>query len=245
MSKAPNFPFYVRDWMCSRKVLKMSGSGVKAYIYLLCEAWLQIPRATLPNDDKELASMARLSIEAWIDVKVQVLECFKIGECKEHLGRFFNELQLEISRKYENNQRFNNKNAKRTRIKREVNATLDNDNEDENERENEVGITKEPIKQQVLELRESVFVESLKPFIQYPEDMRTEFVRYWSEPNKSKTKMRFELQPTWDLSRRLVTWASRAKINTTKKYGRQEPTNEVLLKNAETFIKNLEDIKND
>lgn len=41
----------------------------------------------------------------------------------------------------------------------------------------------------------------------YPESMLEDFWRYWSEPNKSGTKMKFELQPTWDLARRLSTWA--------------------------------------
>lgn len=41
----------------------------------------------------------------------------------------------------------------------------------------------------------------------YPQPLLEEFVSYWTEPNRSKTKMRFELQKTWDLSRRLSTWA--------------------------------------
>ncbi len=32
------------------------------------------------------------------------------------------------------------------------------------------------------------------------------FIAYWTEPNKSKTKMRFELERTWDTKRRLQTW---------------------------------------
>ena len=37
-------------------------------------------------------------------------------------------------------------------------------------------------------------------------DIIYEFVSYWTEPNKSKTKMRFELEKTWDTKRRLQTW---------------------------------------
>ena len=33
-----------------------------------------------------------------------------------------------------------------------------------------------------------------------------EFVLYWSELNRSKTKMRFELEKTWDLNARLKRW---------------------------------------
>jgi hypothetical protein len=32
------------------------------------------------------------------------------------------------------------------------------------------------------------------------------FVSYWTEPNKSKTKIRWELERTWDIKRRLGTW---------------------------------------
>lgn len=39
--------------------------------------------------------------------------------------------------------------------------------------------------------------------------MLTAFVNYWGEENRSGTKMRFELQPTWKLAGRLATWASR------------------------------------
>lgn len=58
-----------------------------------------------------------------------------------------------------------------------------------------------------IHLREEDFKNSLKPFT-YPEKMKTEFFEYWSEPNKSGTKMRFELERTWHLSRRLARWAN-------------------------------------
>jgi uncharacterized protein YdaU (DUF1376 family) len=93
----------------------MSGEAVKAYMYLLSESWLQTPRATLPNNDNELASMARLSYDAWMGIKSEVLKAFAVGVCKEHKGLLYNEKLLECSRKSESNQRFNNENAKRTR----------------------------------------------------------------------------------------------------------------------------------
>lgn len=37
------------------------------------------------------------------------------------------------------------------------------------------------------------------------------FHNYWTEPNKSRTKMRFEMEKTWDLNRRLDTWVKRSK----------------------------------
>ena len=62
----------------------------------------------------------------------------------------------------------------------------------------------------LLEARKEDFYNSLIPFVtQYGKDMVRAFFDYWSEPNKSNSKMRFELERTWDLARRLGTWASR------------------------------------
>jgi len=127
--KSPYFPFFLRDWLCSRRVLSMSGAAVKAYLYLLCESWLQEPRATLPNDRDELASMSRLDRDSFANLSAEIMVHFKMGECEVHKGRLYNELLLEISSKWEKNQRHNNKNAKRTRNKRAVNARLDNEND--------------------------------------------------------------------------------------------------------------------
>ena len=41
--------------------------------------------------------------------------------------------------------------------------------------------------------------------------MLNNFYSYWTEMNKSKTKMLFELKPTFEVSKRLATWASRDK----------------------------------
>lgn len=61
-----------------------------------------------------------------------------------------------------------------------------------------------------LDGRKEDFYKSLIPYVtQYGKEMVRAFFDYWSEPNKSRTKMRFELERTWDVSRRLSTWASR------------------------------------
>ena len=51
------------------------------------------------------------------------------------------------------------------------------------------------------------FEIDMQSFInQYDENLLKEFFDYWTEPNKSNTKMKFELQQTFDISRRLKTW---------------------------------------
>lgn len=61
--------------------------------------------------------------------------------------------------------------------------------------------------------RKEKFYASLIPFVdKYGKDMIREFFDYWSEMNRSKSKMRFEQQSTWELALRLKTWADREKI---------------------------------
>ena len=64
--------------------------------------------------------------------------------------------------------------------------------------------------------REKVFEQSLVPFVIsrggiYQPAMIRAFFNYWTERNKSGTKMRFELERTWETSKRLATWAGNEK----------------------------------
>lgn len=62
-------------------------------------------------------------------------------------------------------------------------------------------------KQQNMAKNKKAFQDDLSKFLdRYSADMLDDFFSYWTEPNKSQTKMRFEQQPTWDLSRRLSRW---------------------------------------
>lgn len=56
--------------------------------------------------------------------------------------------------------------------------------------------------------RKLKFSQSLIPFLdKYGKETIREFCDYWTEPNKSKTKFKMELQKTWDLEKRLERWA--------------------------------------
>lgn len=60
--------------------------------------------------------------------------------------------------------------------------------------------------------RKKVFHDSLVPYMAtYGREMIRDFYAYWAELNRSGTKMRYELQPTWELGLRLSTWARREK----------------------------------
>ena len=60
--------------------------------------------------------------------------------------------------------------------------------------------------------RKERFYNTLIPYLpKYGSVMLRAFFDYWSEMNVSKTKMRFEQQPTWEVGKRLATWAKKDK----------------------------------
>lgn len=50
----------------------------------------------------------------------------------------------------------------------------------------------------------------------YGKDMLNAFYRYWAELNKSKTKMKFETEKTWELNLRLAKWKDNSLNNSFK-----------------------------
>ena len=86
----------------------------------------------------------------------------------------------------------------------------DTDNADT---QNSIQINKEVIKERINKntLSKSEKFKSEVFSYDYPKSMLESFYDYWSEPNKSKTKERWQLQPTFEISRRLKTWAKREK----------------------------------
>lgn len=68
-------------------------------------------------------------------------------------------------------------------------------------------------KQADMERRKKEFGLTLQPFVdEYGRQMLSDFFRYWTEPNKSGTKMKFELERTWSISGRLATWAGNQRV---------------------------------
>ena len=65
------------------------------------------------------------------------------------------------------------------------------------------------ISNNMIEFRKMKFgteVSQLSAELQMSVDMANEFLEYWCEANKSKTKMRWELEKTFDISLRLKRW---------------------------------------
>jgi len=79
--------------------------------------------------------------------------------------------------------------------------------EQEEEEKPDLGGNTAITKDDLIDIRKKDFANQLVFFLgQYSKEMIREFYEYWIEPNKSKTKMRFELEKTWDLNLRLKKW---------------------------------------
>lgn len=102
------------------------------------------------------------------------------------------------------------------------------DNEYDNKEKtisNEIVKKKATIVATLTERKES-FKLSLEPYLQkYSREMINDFYEYWTEENQSRTKMRFEMEKTWDTARRLAMWAKNEnkfsngqKFNSTSNY---------------------------
>lgn len=71
----------------------MTDQQARAYLSLLCYSWLETPRATLPNDDIQLAQLVHLSLDEWDRIKAPILAKFVSGEN----GRIYNERLMQES----------------------------------------------------------------------------------------------------------------------------------------------------
>ena len=67
----------------------------------------------------------------------------------------------------------------------------------ENSKEDKITNKTGKFKKQVLEFQSKYDIEMLE-----------EFILYWTEPNKSNTKIKWEMEATWHMGRRLARWAN-------------------------------------
>jgi hypothetical protein len=86
-------------------------------------------------------------------------------------------------------------NSKRTASEQQVNTN--------NNVKNVTNVNKE----EYISKLQKDFYNSIGPFIdEFGLSMVNDFYEYWSEPNKSKTKIRWQMEKTWDIKRRLQRW---------------------------------------
>lgn len=94
-----------------------------------------------------------------------------------------------------------------------------------------------------LESRREKFYESLIPYVQrYGRETVRDFYNYWTEANRSLTKMRYEQQPTWETAKRLATWAKNENkyANHHTSNPASHPTDAQLVTDAAALIAEME-----
>lgn len=65
-------------------------------------------------------------------------------------------------------------------------------------------------KEEEIKEKKSIFHQTLKPFLEkYGKDMLNDFFLYWTEPNQTNTKLKYEMEKTWSIEARLNTWSKR------------------------------------
>ena len=107
----------------------------------------------------------------------------------------------------------------------------------ENQTQINIDITKERLNKENsikenFENRKTEFWRDLCNYQEYGEKMLKDFFFYWTEPNKSCTKMRYEMEKTWETKRRLARWSA----NNNKRFQRKDDT--ILRDNSEEkFLK--------
>ena len=142
--------------------------------------------------------------------------------CKYDEYNPYKDIPKGIDKDIENNKEIRELNNALGELRAELRAVVekmgqakgDNKKKDEedNTKESPYGDKKNAAKAATLSRKES-FYQSLVPFVgKYQKEMIRSFFDYWSELNKSETKMRYELEKTWELPKRLATWANREKI---------------------------------
>ena len=88
------------------------------------------------------------------------------------------------------------------------------------DKDNDIVKVKVKVTDKDILLRKNEFSDTLKPFLEtFGKDMLNAFFLYWTEPTQSKNpKLKFELEKTWSLERRLTTWKQNE-----NKFGNNQP----------------------
>jgi len=177
---------------------------VKIFIFLLLKAnhkdnkWrgIDVKRGQLITGYKTLSKQLKMSIKV-LRNRLKKLEL--TGEIGRQTGSQFTVITVCNYDSYnapetKEGKQMGVKRASKGQAEGKQGATNKNEENDNNEKK--------------LIVRSKLFYEQLTPYItEYSKDNIRDFYDYWIEPNKSNTKMRFELERTWSLSARLKRWS--------------------------------------
>ncbi len=217
----PYLPLYVQDYLTDEKLSMCTWSTQGVYIKLLCLLHKSDPYGTilLKQNDKQTENFAldfAIKITRLLPIDKDTLSvalaeliqegCLTVQDDKLFQKRMVRDNEISIER-VKSGRKGGKKTQQIAKAKSQAKVKANTEYENENENDNRIDYKKE----KNIELRSTVFVSEVYSHEEYQKEMLQKFCNYWTEPNKSKTKMRFELEKVFDITRRLVTWASRDK----------------------------------
>lgn len=200
MAKDPAFLFYPGDWM----------GGTATFTRFLKGAYMDVLMAQFNSGALSLEEIKTVLGSDFGQSWPTIQKKFKQTED----GLFLNErLQLEKEKRIEYTQsRAGNRSGKTKKHMKNISKTYEKHmiQHMENENTNEIK-SKNQIE---LEKKKKKFIIDVDEFKNhFSDELLSEFKSYWLEPNRSKTKFRFEAQPFFDFKKRLNTF-----LNNEKKY---------------------------
>lgn len=209
------------------RIESFSASEVYVYFFLLNEFNTRSWQNPIDIPNKLITVSIGISEKALIDIRNRLqqkgLITFESGNKKAKSPSYYlpevskkvsNEVSNEVSKKVSKrvSKKVSNEVSKNSSRDNNVRGDSINKTKTKDKETTPDGVAKKDAAIAATLSRKERFYESLVPFVEkYGAAMIREFFDYWSEMNKSQTKMRFEQQPTWETSLRLVTWANRDK----------------------------------
>jgi hypothetical protein len=158
---------------------------------------------------KQEKPMKTSVLKAQLKVRKKLEKCWnfmdEIGLISSNNGETFNEKLLNYSENYQIKKEKTREKVKQWRerqtYKKDVTSyeTVSNHPKVKLSKVNE---------SKSIELRETKFISDVYTYENYPKEMLQAFIFYWIERNTTGKKMKFELQQTFEISRRLAKWAS-------------------------------------
>jgi len=217
----PYLPLYVQDFLTDEKLMECSALATGIYIRLLCimhksdEYGVILLRQKDKQSECQRKNFALKLVKYMpydfgiISVGLEELineEILKIDGDKLIQKRMVRDNEISIIRAKSGSKGgfAKSKNIAKDIAKSEAN----NENENENEIKDK-DINEDERKECNILKREAKFKSEVFEFKKYPDVMLDKFVNYWTEKNKSGTKMRYELEKTFEITKRLATWSAR------------------------------------
>ena len=198
----PYFKFEPNEWENGNiQILSREHKGL--FIDLCCMYWSRLGDVPYKLAVQKLCAANATALDSLCEENIIALEEGQIciDFLNEQLDAFGN-----TSTQNSNNAKEGWRKRKLAKESSERNASA-SDPQSESDAIREEKKREEEIRKKNIDARKLKFAETLKPFLeQYGKDMINKFYSYWTEPNKSNSKFKQELQKTWSVSHRLNTW---------------------------------------